>query len=347
VAHHLGVDGVSWRILVSDLQVAWTAAATGEPVVLPATGTSFRAWAERLAADAVTPARRAEGAYWQRVVADDVVGLAEPLDPRRDTGAAAVHHTMRLPTAATTALITSVAATLRSDVHELLLTALAMAVAALRSDVSAVVIDVEGHGREELWPDADLSRTVGWFTSLYPVRIDLQAVPKDGVAGSPAFGQAIKAIKEQLRGVPGRGLGYGLLRYLDPEWSGRLAASARTPAIGFNYLGRLATTTDHQPWQSLGGLGGTADPEAPLAHALEITVVTLDGDEGPVLAAQWTWSSPPWPHGFIARLAERWERALTQLIAHAATPLAGGLTPSDLPLVALSQSEIEELERTL
>ena len=119
----------------------------------------------------------------------------------------------------------------------------------------------KGHGREEGWsPNVDLTRTVGWFTSLYPVRLDPGLLDlEEALSGGPALGRALKTIKEQLRAVPGKGLGYGLLRYLNDETAAELAGAA-APQLGFNYLGRFAAGSDGGDWAPA-NLDESADQE--------------------------------------------------------------------------------------
>jgi non-ribosomal peptide synthase protein (TIGR01720 family) len=205
----------------------------------------------------------------------------------------------------------------------------------------AVLVDVEGHGREEIFAGIDLSRTVGWFTSLYPVRLDAGSLDlAAALAGGAALGTAVKRIKEQLHAVPDHGLGYGLLRHLNEESAAVLRALPQ-PQLGFNYLGRLAgdgSAEGNVP-------GGGSDAAMPLAHVLEVNALTLDGRSGPSLGATWTWAPALLGESEVRALAQGWFAALEALVRHADTPEAGGRTPSDLPLVALSQDEIEGLER--
>ena len=210
-----------------------------------------------------------------------------------------------------------------------------------------MLIDLEGHGREELFADVDLSRTVGWFTSLFPVRLDPGSLDLDeALAGGPALGRALKLIKEQLRALPDHGLGYGLLRYLNRESAAQLAGFA-TPPIGFNYLGRFAAPAgaDWGAAAEAGALGLGGDPALPLAHALEINAHTLDQQDGATLSATWSFAPALLTDAEVADLAQGWFAALDALVRHAEQPGAGGRTPSDLPLVALTQGEIETLER--
>ena len=210
----------------------------------------------------------------------------------------------------------------------------------------AVLLDLEGHGREELFADLDLSRTVGWYTSQFPVRLDLGGLDvAAALGGGAALGRTLKSIKEQLRALPHRGVGYGLLRYLNRETAAQLAQHA-PPQLGFNYLGRVAAS-DEADWVAAGEdlrLGGR-DPAMPLSHAIEIDAHTLDDEAGSRLIADWTFAPALIAREDIEDLAQSWFRALEMLVRHAAQPGAGGRTPSDLPLVALSQDEIERLER--
>ena len=208
----------------------------------------------------------------------------------------------------------------------------------------AVLFDLEGHGREEMFADLDLSRTVGWYTSLFPVRLELGALNvEEALAGGAALGRALKSIKEQLRALPNKGLGYGLLRYLNAETAPQLAGHA-TPQIGFNYLGRLSSpgAADWAYAEEAVRLGGD-DPAMPLGHGIEINAHTLDGADGAMLIAHWSWAPALIAEDAVHDLAQGWFQALEALARHAAQ--AGGRTPSDLPLVALSQAEIERLEK--
>jgi len=274
------------------------------------------------------------------------------LDPARDVMGTAGRLTLTLPAAVTEGLLRRVAGAFHAGIQHVLLTALALAIVQWcrrgdRGSTAAVLIDVEGHGREEVFADIELSRTVGWFTSLFPVRLDLCAVEvEEALAGGAALGRALKVVKEQLRGVPHNGIGYGLLRYLNAQTGSRLAGFA-APQIGFNYLGRFAgpAGADWARAAEAGSLGGGGDAAMPLAHCLEVNALTLDEAEGAKLTATWSWAPAVVTQAQVRELAEGWFAALEALVRHAAAPGAGGRSPSDLPLVSLSQSEIEGLER--
>ncbi len=261
VIHHLAVDGVSWRILVPNLAAALAALAKGSTPRLEPEVTSFRAWARHLAEQAQGPALLAELPAWEAIV-DGAMPLLPGLglDPKADT-MASTGLAIQLPVAPTSALLTAVPAAFYARINDVLLTALALAVEVWRRQRGLdrerpVLIDLEGHGREPMDSMIDLSRTVGWFTSLYPVSLDVGSGDLDqALAGGPGIARALKRVKEQLRAVPGQGLGYGLLRYLNPEVGPRLAGR-QDPQIAFNYLGRFASGDSSDQSIASAAMGG-------------------------------------------------------------------------------------------
>ena len=272
--HHLAVYGVSWRILLPDLARASAAAMRGDAAVLEPTGTPFRAWARHLADLAVSPAVLAELPYWEHCLDRGSPLLPDAvLEPTRDTVGHAAHLRRELPVALTRALLGAVPTAFHARINDVLLTALAVAVAAWRrgrasGDDGAVLIDLEGHGREVQDPSLDLSRTVGWFTSLYPLCLDLRGIDPDD---DLAIGGALKRVKEQLRAIR-QGLGYGLLRHLHADARSRLAAHPQ-PQISFNYLGRFAANGDAD-WHPVGddaALDGVPTPSCPCSTSWRST----------------------------------------------------------------------------
>ncbi|GAA3212014.1 amino acid adenylation domain-containing protein [Actinocorallia longicatena] len=335
-AHHLAVDGVSWRILLPDLVTALGGAEL-QPVP-----TSFRRWAQRLAAEASEPSRRAEAPFWAEIAAtpDPLLGT-RPLDPAADTFATAGHLTVTLGPDVTEPLLSSVPAAFHGRVNDVLLTGFALAVAAWREGGGpAVLVDLEGHGREEIVPGVDLSRTAGWFTTINPVRLDPGQVGWDEVVqGGPAVGTAIKLVKEQLRQIPDNGIGFGLL-----------GLTAR-PQLAFNYLGRV-TAPSSGDWSPAAeelaeALGGGHDAALGLPHTLEVNAHTRDTETGPRLSATWSWAGGVLAEPDVRRLSALWFEALTGLVLHAAGDGAGGFTPSDIDLVSISQDELDDLAAEL
>ncbi|MGW6056052.1 amino acid adenylation domain-containing protein [Streptomyces sp. NPDC055189] len=360
MVHHLAVDGVSWRILLPDLAAAWTAAHEGRTAVLDPVPTSLRTFARRASEAATDPARTAELALWQDILAADEPTLGHrPLDPARDTYATRREVTVTLSAADTEALLTDVPQAFHAGVDDVLLTALALAVTRRRGRAAydgGVLVDLEGHGRHELGNDLDLTRTVGWFTSLHPVSLDpVRLAPAvtdwaQVLGAGPALGQALKAVKEQLRAIPDRGIGYGLLRHLNPDTAPVLAARPG-PQIGFNYLGRTATghAGDWEQTDEAYAVDAVADAEMPLPHALDVNAVTEDRPDGPRLTAGWSWPGGLLDEADVRDLADSWADVLRALVTYARRPGAGGLTSSDLALTELTgervpQAELETLE---
>ncbi|MBE1537387.1 non-ribosomal peptide synthetase [Actinomadura algeriensis] len=350
VLHHLVVDGVSWRILLPDLVTAW---AGGDPQPV---GTSFRRWAQKLTAAA--PAGEDEVEDWLDIVDGPPQRLASrDLDPRVDIAARARHVTLDLPADVTGPLLTDVPAAWNARANDVLLAGLALAVAQWRRHRPGggrgtdVLVDLEGHGRDDVVPGADVSRTAGWFTSIHPVRLD--AGPADWTqvrAGGPGVATAVKKVKEQLRAVPDA-LRFGLLRYTDAGGEAAAELAEAPPAqIAFNYLGRVAPGGGEDwalaPEEPPAG----EDPRMPMAHALEINAITRDLPDGPVLSATWTWPGELLDGDDVRELADAWFTALRGLVAHVTAAASGdgaapvgGFTPSDL-LVDLDQSEIDTLQ---
>ncbi|MEW2493516.1 amino acid adenylation domain-containing protein [Streptomyces nodosus] len=358
VVHHLVVDGVSWRILLPDLAQAWAEVAAGRTPELAPVGTSLRTWAQRLTEAAQDAERVGELETWLDVLGDsDPLLTPRPLDPRRDITATARTMSLVLPTELTAALLTTVPAAFHARVNDVLLTAFGAAVARWRrthdrGDHTGVLIDLEGHGREEIVDGVDLHRTVGWLTSLFPVRVDPGPLDwSEFCAGGPSAGRALKEVKEQLRRLPENGIGYGLLRYLNPQTSMMLAGLPK-PQIGFNYLGRFAIAEEEtqaapeewSPAPESGGLGGGGDTDVPLSHSIDLNAQTQDRAEGPRLIAVWSWADALFTEEEVRELAETWFEALGALVAHVARPSAGGHSPSDLPLVPLTQAQIDMVE---
>ncbi|AEF42858.1 non-ribosomal peptide synthase/polyketide synthase [Hoyosella subflava] len=346
VVHHLAVDGVSWRILIPDLISASLQVAAGEPPELPPVRTSLRTWTRKLHDHATE--RRNELEFWRRNL-DAVRPLrgSRSVDPALDVHATCESLTFDLPAEITELILTRLPSKYRAGAADGLITALALAIAGFNEHPRAA-ITLESHGREDsaVLPGADLSRTVGWFTSAYPVLLDLADVDLDDAfsAGSAA-GVAIRQIKEQLLSVPDKGIGYGLLRYTDRGTSDDLRALPQ-PAVRFNYLGRADVQpagADAQSWLPVGGgraFGSVAHPRMPVAAALDITAITVGTNHGPVLEMTVTYPQTMLDVAEVQRFVELWKRALRALACHASQPGAGGLTPSDV----LAPVTIEDLD---
>ncbi|MEU6484913.1 amino acid adenylation domain-containing protein [Streptomyces sp. NPDC046887] len=356
VLHHLVVDAVSWRVLLRDLAEVWAAAEEGREPEPAFGGTSMRRWSELLAAEARRPERQAELGFWTELLsAPDLALVGRSRAPEDDSAGSAATVTAALPADRTEALLGRVPEAFHCGVQDVLLSALAIALVDRSRRTggtgTSVLVTVEGHGRDETVGGADLSGTVGWFTSLHPVRLDPGPTNWAELwAGGPDLGRVMKRVKEQLRAVPGTGIGYGLLRHLDEEAGAALARLA-TPRVGFNYLGRVAapgTAQEGTDWDiapEAAGLDAGAPDGPGTAHALELDAVTLDRPGGPELLATWSYpAGGPLSEADTRKISDAWLRVLDALISHVDRPEAGGHTPSDLALAELEQAEIEMLE---
>ncbi|WP_089041959.1 non-ribosomal peptide synthetase [Pseudomonas fluorescens] len=328
--HHLVVDGVSWRVLLEDLQNVYRQLSEGQSVSLPAKTSALRDWAARLQAYAHSESLREELSLWQAQLAGPTVALPvqRPQGARRNSDAETV--SVRLDAERTRQLLQQAPSAYRTQVNDLLLTALARVLCRWSGQASAL-IQLEGHGRETLFDDIDLTRSVGWFTSAYPLRLTPQAEQ----------GDSIKAIKEQLRGVPHKGLGYGVLRYLADDLCKQSMAALPSAQVTFNYLGQFdqsfGTDALFHPLEESAGLAH--DPDAPLPNELSIDSQVYGGE----LVLRWTFSRERHDQQVIRDLAEAYLGELHSLIAHCLQDDAGGLTPSDFPLARLTQVQLDAL----
>jgi non-ribosomal peptide synthase protein (TIGR01720 family) len=344
---------VSWRILLDDLNTAWGQHRAGQQVVLPAAGTSFRRWASVLGEYARCPEVVDQAGAWKQVAA--IPAALPAVCPEVDTFATAGHLSVSLDVETTRMLLGEVPAAFHAGIHDVLLIAFGLAWAEFLGNAGAPIgIDVEGHGRhEELGPDVDLSRTVGWFTTKFPVSLAVGGLRWEQVlAGEAALGAVIKDAKEQLRALP-HPLTYGVLRYLSVDVD--LAGS--DPPIGFNYLGRLGAplldaSADGDVWRivtwgSLGSLftdSGNAGRSMPLVHTVDVNAVTVDTDTGPHLHANWIWAPSALDRAQVSRLSRLWFDVLAGICTHVRGG-GGGLTPSDIAPARLSQHQIDELHQ--
>ncbi|WP_156736548.1 condensation domain-containing protein, partial [Mycobacterium sp. E3298] len=330
IIHHLAVDGVSWRILLEDLNIAWAQHHSGQPVALPVAGMSFARWSSLLAEHARRPEVAETADAWRQI--SSTPAPLPSVRPDIDTYVSAGQLSVSLDADTTRLLLGEVPAAFHAGVQDILLIAFGLAWAQFVGTGAPIGIDVEGHGRqEELGPHVDLSRTVGWFTTKYPVALQIGGLSwGQVVAGEAELGALVKDAKEQLRALPD-GLTYGLLRYLNPD----VELDVSDPVIGFNYLGRLGGAGDlsSELWRldqdSLASAGAATAVPMPLPHTVELNAGTLDTAGGPLLQANWTWARSALDEAQVARLSELWFDALSGICSHVRSG-GGGLTPSDL-----------------
>ncbi|NMZ08064.1 non-ribosomal peptide synthase/polyketide synthase [Pseudomonas proteolytica] len=333
VAHHLVIDGVSWRILLEDLQTAYQQACAVQIISLPVKTHSSKTWAEHLQRHATQGSLAGELAYWQAQLKDAQGTLP---GARCDASLENRHgHSVntRLDKALTRQLLQEAPAAYRTQINDLLLTALARVISRWTHHPQCL-IQLEGHGREELFEPVDLTRTVGWFTSLFPVA--LAPVADD-------LGASIKQIKEQLRAIPNKGIGFGALRYLGDAQARERLAALPEPRVTFNYLGQFdgSFSADEQALFSPAGEGTGAEqsPEAPLGNWLTLNGQIYAGE----LSLNWLFSREMFDDATIQHLADDYAAELRALVAHCIDPAHRGLTPSDVPLATIGQAQLDRL----
>ncbi|MGZ7457996.1 non-ribosomal peptide synthase/polyketide synthase [Pseudomonas sp. Ma2-10] len=324
VIHHLAVDGVSWRVLMEDLQAAYQ----GQD--LPPKTSAFQAWADKLDAYARSETAVGELNWWQAQLS-----VANDSLPAANAQASQAGHlrqgvSIGLNREQTRQLLQQAPAIYRTQVNDLLLTALARTLSRWTGHESAL-IQLEGHGREELFDDIDLTRTVGWFSSLFPVRL----TPTADLSGS------IKAIKQQLREIPGKGLGYGLLRYMGDAATQAALAALPQARVTFNYLGQFDQSFAEDALFTPAGesSGAAQSADAPLPNWLSVDGQVYGGE----LKLDWTFSRECFELREIEALAADFRSELLALIVHCLSDGAGGVTPADFPLARLTQAQLDGL----
>jgi non-ribosomal peptide synthase protein (TIGR01720 family) len=316
--HHLVVDGVSWRILLGDLETAYEQLRQGRPVDLAPTGTGYLAWAQRLSQHAGAGGFDHDRPFWSATS----YGGALPVDRAGDnTAGSARTVTVRLDAARTDALLRAVPPVYRTRINDVLLAALGRVLARWTGG-DRVTVALEGHGREDVLPGVDLDRTVGWFTTEFPVTL---TVPSD-----QDWGHRLMGVKEHLRTVPSGGVSHGALDL-----------TGATPEVSFNYLGQWAPATPdglYRRWHETAGQD--VDPASRRPYLVDITGIVADGE----LELGWTYSDQVHDEATIQRRADEFVAALDAIIDHCGQPGAGGRTPSDFPLARLDQAQLDTLD---
>lgn len=336
VMHHLVVDAVGWRILLADLDLVCHQLAAGLPVQLPAKTTPVVEWSRRLTQLADSDDVRSQRALWL-ATADRVKPLARERHEGENLVASAGVIRKTLDAATTEGLLHDAAAAYRARTHELLLAAL---VQVLRDYCSSgpLHINLESHGREDLFADVDLSRTVGWFTALYPARFE---VPPGG-----SLGALVRSVKEQFRAVPQAGLGYGMLRWLSTDRdTQQQLANVGQPEVCFNFLGNLDNTLASDTYFTLApeSPGPLVSPRSRRRHVWEIIAVVRDGQ----LQVAWHYSHAWHRQATIERLAAKYLAALRALVESCGEADAQAASASDFPLANVDQSEFDALQQLL
>jgi fengycin family lipopeptide synthetase B len=335
VMHHLVVDGVSWRILLEDLQTAYQQLSRGENLSFPAKTTSYKQWAEQLREYAQSNLLHKELEYWL-AIGKKVAQLPVDYLQKANIEASSCNVSVALSQEETRVLLQEVPKVYNTRINDVLLTALIKAFSRWTGK-SELLIDLEGHGREDIFEGVNLSRTVGWFTSIFPVFLSLSAD-----ASSP---EVLKSIKEQLRAIPKQGIDYGVLRYLsDRQEIIEQMRELPQAEISFNYFGQFDQILPEKPGvtpllrltQDFPGVSRT--PQALRRHLLDINGFVADGQ----LRLDWTYSQNIYKRMTVENLAQSYLEQVRSLLAHCQSFNARGFTPSDFPKAKLSQKALDQ-----
>lgn len=332
IIHHLIVDGVSWGIILEDLHTAYQQLIQGGAIKLPLKTTSFKQWSERLREYALSKELRQELPYWLAESRKHIAPLPVNNPGGNNTVASSCTVSVTLSVEETQVLLQEAPQVYRTQVEDLLTTAVTLAMSQWTGERS-LLVDLEGSGREDVFNDLNLSRTVGWFTTIFPVLLEL------GKAKHPE--EALKSVKQQLRRISNQGIGYGLLRYLseDVEITQQLQALPRAEFI-FYYLGQLDRRIPGESMFRLAHLipGLSCSPQGRRSHLVDCIGFVI----GSQLQLDWTYSKNIHQRATINNLAQSCMETLRSLIAHCQSPEAGGFTPSDFPDVELSQEKLDK-----
>lgn len=334
VAHHLSIDGLSWRILLEDLQTACAQLSEGQAIALPPKTTSFQYWSQRLSQYARSQEAQREAPYWLDEARVSVALLPRDYAEGANDMESARSLSVSFSREETEALLREVPEAYHTEINDVLLTALVQAFKRWTGE-RALLIDLEGHGREQLFEEVDLSRTVGWFTTIFPVCLALEEESEEP-------GEALTAVKEQLRRVPNRGIGYCILRYLSTveEIEQRLRALPQAE-VSFNYLGQF-----DQMLSKSGRFGLAKEPTGPTcsnlrnrSHLIEINGSIAHRQ----LHLTWTYSKNIHQRTTIEKLSQNFSEALQALIAHCQSAKAARYTPSDVAAFGWSPEDLDDV----
>ncbi|MCP4213767.1 MAG: amino acid adenylation domain-containing protein, partial [bacterium] len=331
VIHHLVVDGVSWRILFEDIETLYHQYNRGESPALPRKSDSFKVWAEELRRYADSPRFLEEKTYWAH--SESIRILLIPVDNNEagNTGKDVEGFSFRLDEEETKLLLTTVNEPLGTEINDILLTALALGVEK-SFGIQKIVVAVEGHGREELFENVDINRTVGWFTSLFPVVLDISC--------REDLTRRIKEVKETLRRIPNKGIGYGILKYLSSADNKKEISFQVRPQILFNYLGQFDRDVERGAFTvSEKNTGYSQDLEESRDYELDVSGMVVENR----LKIQVIYNKNRLKTSTVEGLAAHFKEGLRLIISHCSAMDTRQLTPSDVTCAELSIDMLDAL----
>ncbi len=340
-AHHLVVDGVSWRILVEDLNLAYQQAAAFKPVSLAAKTTSYRQWTTELENLANSQEIEEDIAFWQEILSNTNTKIPFPVDNEVVSGSNTVDsllvETTQLNAAQTQILLKEATATFHAGVQEILLAALLQTISDWNNSPN-LLVDLEGHGREELCKGMDLSRTVGWFTGLYPVLL------KKPIENAER-GNLLKELKKQVRAIPHHGLSFGLLRYLNNNEAVRESLAAQKAQISFNYLGQIDSQLNNNSHNnSLFGLSSAPTASGMFEQQERPHLLAVNARvQGECLVVDWSYSKNIHYADTISQLAESFLNNLGAYLVGSTSTQSSFYSATDFRLLDMTEGELDSL----
>jgi amino acid adenylation domain-containing protein/non-ribosomal peptide synthase protein (TIGR01720 family) len=347
VIHHLVVDGISWRILLEDFSIGYKQVEREDDILFQDKTCSFKYWASRLTEYVESNGVLMELDFWRelenleigRLPRDYEIGIDQNKNKNNRTVA------MSLTKEETDILLQKVNWAYNTEINEILLTALGMAVEDTFG-IDRVLVNLEGHGREDIIEHIDVSRTVGWFTSQFPVVLDMSV--------STELSYRIKQVKENIRKIPNKGIGYGILRYLLPGKKEESLSIAVEPEINFNYLGKFGQLVDNAADAGAGSesigftlsamkVGHSISPEMERKYLIDINGIVVDGR----LQVYFAFNTYEFNTSTIKELVDKYKENLIKIIEHCSQKEEKELTPSDMEYAEIGIEELEEFESEL
>jgi non-ribosomal peptide synthase protein (TIGR01720 family) len=331
IIHHLVVDALGWRILLEDLETIYGQLGQATSVQLPAKTTSYKQWAERVEAYARTAEAENELDHWLSMRRDNLVPLPVDWPDGINSMASLRTFSVTLAEEKTIALLQEMPAVSQTRINDVLLTALAETFAGWTGE-RTLLVDLEGHGRVPDFAGVDLSRTVGWFTAIYPVLLDTE--------GTGDFGETLKAVKEQLHSIPRNGFGYGVLRYLGRDEVRQELKGLPDAEISFLFLGQAEPSRSGSSFRPASESSGPQrSPQANRRYLFEIVGSVNDGK----LQMTWSYSANLHDAGTIENLGHSFITNLTSLIDHCLQGGESSFTLSDFAAFNWTQQDLDEI----
>ena len=332
VCHHLVIDGVSWRILFEDIGTLFRQYREGKPLSLPLKTDSFKTWCEGLSAYASSKSLLEEKAYWAELESTGLPGIRKDFAVADNPVKDSLILSISLDEEETTRLLTEVNEAFGTEINDILLTALGLSFAKVYG-CEKILIALEGHGREEILPHIDINRTIGWFTTVYPVILD--------VSYGSDLSHQVKVIKESLHQVPNKGIGHGILTYLTPEEDKRDIAFKLKPRISFNYLGQFDTEVERMSFTvATESSGSSFNGDDQRDYELDITGMISSKK----LVMSMIFGKKQFKPETIKELMDNYKAELSRVISFCAGREDKEKTPSDMTYKELSIDQVEAID---